>query len=181
MFAELLEDREPAPLAIPVPHKDHEHRIDPYKTLPGAMPDPTPTKRGRGRPRKDDIAAAKRAEDRRRQERYSRYLDALIASQGDTDCALAVVYGLNSVQEAVDRHDELLADVQAGIPSSSINDMLKGRDLDKAARVSILRKHAYSSNPAASLKALDMIQDLDGSGPSESSYEQFVRLAMNDG
>ena len=35
---ELLEVIEAAPLAIPGPHKEHEHRIDPYKSLPGAMP-----------------------------------------------------------------------------------------------------------------------------------------------
>ena len=179
--AELLDLQEAAPLAIPVPHKEHEHRIDPYKTLPGAMPDPQPhAKRKRGRPRKDDVDAMRRADDRHAEiERYHRQLPrrAHLLLQGDTDGALAVVYGI-TVQEAVERHDELLPDVQAGVPTASINEMLKRRDLDKAARVTILRKWAFCNNPAASLKALDMLSELDSGGPSESSYEQFCRLAM---
>ena len=119
----------------------------------------------------------RRADERQKIERYDRYLDALISMQGDTDAALAVVYGV-SVQEAVDRHDELLPDVQAGVPASNINEMLKRRDLDKAARVTILRKWAFCNNPAASLKALDMLADLDEGSPQVGSYEQYVRLAM---
>jgi hypothetical protein len=179
---ELLDLQEAAPLAIPVPHREHEHRVDPYKTLPGAMPDPIPhpAKRKRGRPRKDDVDAMRRAEERRRCERYDRYLDALISLQGDTDAALAVVYGIR-VQEVEARHDELLGDVQAGVPASSISEMLKKRDLDKASRVTILRKWAFCNNPAASLKALDMLADLDEGSPQTGSYEQYCRLAMLEG
>jgi len=170
---------EPAPLAIPVPHKEHEHRIDPYRTLPGAMPDAiVPTgKRKRGRPRKDDAEAMVRAEAKRKLQKYDRYLDALIALQGDTDAALAVVNGI-SPQEAMDRHDELLIDVQAGVPASSMVEMMKRRDLDKAARITLIRKWAYSANPAASLKALDMLSDLEEGTADTGSYEQYVKLAM---
>jgi hypothetical protein len=172
---------EPAPLAIPIPHKEHEHRIDPYRTLPGAIPDAiVPTgKRKRGRPRKDDAEAMVRAEAKRKLQRYDRYLDALIAMQGDTDAALAVVYGI-SPMEAQDRHDDLLVDVQAGVPASSMSEMMKRRDLDKAARVTILRKWVFSANPAASLKALDMLGDLEEGQADAGSYEMYVKLALQE-
>jgi hypothetical protein len=167
---------ETAPLAIPAPRKEHEHRVDPYRSLPGAMPGPDQPKRRPGRPRKDDVEAIARREQQTKLARYDRYIDAVIALSGDQVTALATVFGIE-VGEADQRFEELLADVQNGIPSSTVSEMLQRRDLSKAARLTILRKHAYSNNPAASLKALDMLKDIDGAGPDVGSYESFVRRA----
>lgn len=174
-----LEHVQHLPVPVPATHKERQHRVDAYRPFDGGVPvvqEHVPKRRGRRR--KDELASIEQAEAKRRSERYDRFLDALIALGGDTDSALAIVYGI-SVQEATERHDELHADVLAGVPTSSISEMLERRDLSQAARLTLLRRHAFSPNPAASLKALDMLAELDsGRGQDAGTYEQYVRLAM---
>jgi hypothetical protein len=177
---DLLEIPTPAPLAIPSPRREHEYHIDPYKALPGAIPQQDePKKRKRGRPRKDDALAEATRESRDRLERYERYLDALQAAGGDIDLALSIVYRLPNVQEAATRRAELLADVQSGIPGSSTSEILQRQDMSIIARATVIRKWMYSANPAASLKAVDMANELDGKGPDVGSYEVFVRRVLD--
>jgi hypothetical protein len=174
VVGELVEE---APLAIPAApqHREHEHRVDPYKSLPGAMPDASsPPKR---KARAHDEGANYLAEQREKVERYDHYLDNLSTYHGDIDQALAVVYGVG-VDQAGDRRAELLADVQSGIGSSSLGEIITRRDLSHTALVTLLRKWAYCGNPAASLKAIDMLRDMGEGAPSEGSFEKYARLAL---
>lgn len=176
----IVGELEEAPLAIPaaLPRgREHEHRVDPYRTLAGAMPPPDapPTKPRKGA-RAHDENAAYLADQRQRTERYDRYLDSLSTFQGDVDAALAIVYQID-VQQAQERHGELLADVQQGIGSSSLGEIIGRRDLSHNALVTLLRKWAYCGNPAASLKAIDMLRDMGDGAPSEGSFEKYARLA----
>lgn len=168
---------EEAPLAIPSApaHREHERHIDPYKTLPGAVPEQQAAPKRKAR--QHDENANYLADQRGRLERYDRYLDNLVDFHGDIDKALSIVYQVG-VDEATERHDELLTDVQTGIGSSSISEIIKRRDVSRGALLSLLRKWAYCGNPAASLKAIDMLRDLGDDGPSESSFEQYARLAL---
>lgn len=175
LIPEIIEE---APLAIPgaPSHREHERHIDPYKTLPGAVPEQQAVPK-RQAPRAHDENANYLADQRQRLERYDRYLDSLVDFHGDIDKALSIVYRV-SVEQATERHDELLTDVQTGIGSSSISEIIKRRDVSRGALLSLLRKWAYCGNPAASLKAIDMLRDLGDDGPSESSFEQYARLAL---
>lgn len=163
------------PTLIGTSRKEHEHRVDPYKSLPGGMPEPEPVPPGK-KARKEELEAQQRAAGRARLTRYDRFLDNLADYHGDEVHALATVYQV-SIEEAMDRRDELLLDVQTGVPTSSIAEDLKRRNIHRAAQVRILAKWMYSANPAASLKALDMAREMEGSGPDMGSFEQYARIA----
>lgn len=162
-------------LPVPQPHRGpHEHRIDPYRTLPGPVPPQDKPKR-RGRRKSADIQAEARAHARWRMERYDRYLDALCEYHGDTVKALSIVYQID-IHEAERRRTELLADVQTGLATASFAEQLVRLDMDKNARLAMLRKHMFAPNPAQSLKALDMIEEMDTNAPDIGSYEHYVRM-----
>lgn len=166
----------------------HAHDLDPYAPPPGAVPGRSkelattaavPIKR---KMTKEDIAA--RDEARRvmkmRAARYERYLDALVEFGGDQEQALADVYGLPR-EEVRLRRVELHADVKSGIGSSELSEVLERNDLALASRVAVLRKHAFSANPAASLKALDMVSEMEGTRGDVGSFESYLRLAKEQG
>lgn len=173
VVGELVEEQ---PLAIPAARREHEHRVDPYKTLAGAMPNPdAPSKPKKARAHDENAAIL--AEQRDRTFRYDAYLDNLGTFHGDIDQALAIVYQV-SIEQASERRAELLADVQLGIGSSSLGEIISRRDLNHSALITLLRKWAYCGNPAASLKAIDMLRDMGEGAPSEGSFEKYARLAL---
>ena len=162
------------------PSRSHAHDVDPYESPAGAVPirlrseTTEPIKR---KMTKEDIAARdlSRKEAKMRAARYDRYLDAMIEFGGDREQAIADVYGL-PVEEARLRMTDLHADVVAGIGTSSLADVLERNDLAMAARGALLRRHAYSANPAASLKAIDMVTNLEGErGIVTGTFEDFLR------
>lgn len=175
----------PAPRVMPShPHK-HEHKLDPYEAPPGAVPATTitpsksqttegPIKRKLTKEDEQKRELA-RADRRMRGTRYTRYLDELARIGGNQTMALATVYGI-SIEEAQERRLELQADVRTGIGNTDVGEILQQNDLDMTARANILRKHAYSDNPAASLKAIDLANDLEGDRGETGSFEQFLRL-----
>lgn len=163
-------------LPPPRPHKRGAHDVDPYESPPGAVvvhhePITRPLTKADEKAR--DVA---KSEVKARSERYARYLDALTEHGGDQELALADVYGL-SPEEVRPRRLELQADVRSGIGGTELAEVLERNDLSLLARVNVLRKHAYSTNPAASLKALDMIGELEGERSEVGSFESFLRLA----
>lgn len=169
-------------LPMPVPAgtgRPHEHRVDPYRTLPGAVPAPEepPKKRGK-RPTKDELAEQQREHGRMRLARYDRFLDALAVNGGDEIDALAKVYGVTP-QEADARRDELIADVQAGVPTSSIGEDMRRRHLSDAAIARVLAKWVYSDNPAASLNAIKQVREVAEAAPNTGSFEQYARIATS--
>lgn len=176
----------PAPRVTPShPHKEREH--DPYEVLPGAVPD-VEGKASKlsttfnGPPKRDLTPEEKktrelaRSDAKLRRARYARYIDLMMALGGNRTMALAQVYGV-SIEEAQERSFELHADVLTGIADSDLGTVLEANDLGLAARARVLSKHLYSKNPAASLKAADMIKDIEGDRGDVGSFESFLRVA----
>lgn len=152
-------------------HVHHGDLIDPLTPLPGGVrlkpvADQRPPKRKPG-----EAAAARRV--------YDEYLRALVRHKGDEVNALSEVLAL-PITEVEDRRLELHEQIleQAGT-GRSLHNLLKESDLGKEARIRILRGHAYSDNPAASLKALQLVDELDQTRIADvNSYESYVRDLM---
>jgi hypothetical protein len=165
------------PMPVPVGTRHpHEHRVDPYRTLAGTVPaaeEKTPTKKG-----KKEDEEQRRLHGRMRQARYDHFLDFLAENKGDEVGALVEVYGV-SREDAVARRADLIADVQAGVPTSSLGDDLRRRHLGDAAVARILARWAYSDNPAASLNAIKQAREIGDGGPDLGSFEQYVRIATS--
>jgi hypothetical protein len=177
-------------LALPPARHKHEHEVDPYQAPAGAVPTITvkPEKlrrsdkaldRAMTGDEKRSRALAQR-EAKELGERYDTYIDHLGKCAGDQTEALALTFGL-SVEEAYLRRFELHADVCRGMGSSSLGNLLEKHDLGLAARVARYRAHVFSPNPAASLKALQEINEMEGSRSDQGSFESFVRLAKAQG
>lgn len=173
---ELSDQLLPMPVLLGTRRQEHEHRVDPYKSLPGAMPEaPKAPKRG-AKARKEELEEQARVHSRARLARYDRFLDNLADFNGDEVQALAIVYGI-SLEEVEARRAELLIDVQAGVPTSSIGEDLKRRHMGQSAIARVLAKWLYSGIPGASLKAAQMALEISGEGPDIGSFEQYARIA----
>jgi hypothetical protein len=167
-------------LMLPPPktsHK-HEHREDPYESPPGAVPHVVSSA-----PLKRKLTAAEkkqqselRAEHKMLATRHAAYLDALGENGGDRVKALSHVLGI-SEDDVRPQLLDLLAEVRRGLAVSPLGELLERNGLDLAARVNILRGHAYSDNPAASLKAVDLVQEMQGQTSDTGSFENYLRLA----
>lgn len=118
------------------------------------------------------------ADPKHLRERYNQYTRALVESNGNPVPALAIVFQISeheALQRQVALHDELTASMQ-GMTTAQI---FKANDLDKNARIMLLREKVFSGIPAVSLKALDMINDLDStSSSSDDSWENMVAMAL---
>jgi hypothetical protein len=166
------------------PH-EHERKIDPYLALEGgvAVQEAAPAKPKKARkPIKqqitDDLAAAQtHAKERGR--RYDLYLDALLEFAGDRVSALAAVFKLDA-DEVIARYDELIEEVQIGVPHSSVSEMLERMDVSQATRVKVLRKWMLSNNPAAALKSVEMIGEIDDKPRSGNLYERYIRVVLDE-
>lgn len=170
-------------LALQSPRPSHggkEHKADPYESLPGAVKSVVTTSVVpiNRKMNKRDLALRDEArlEQKMLAERYDHYLDALAEQGGDQIQALSQVFGL-SVADVRIRRQELQAEVRRGVGTSSVADTLEKFDLGLVARARVLRSHVYSENPAASLKALDMIQELAGDNQDSGTFESFLRIA----
>lgn len=184
--ADQMLDNEPL-LALPPPrvvtggHKT-EHTIDPYQAPPGAVPGKVSNLRETKSPKKKataaDLAAREQARElsRLRGNRYKQYNDLLLDYEGDQCKALATVFGV-SLEEARDRFYELHAEVRTGIGSTDIGEVLAQHGLDMSARARNLQRWMYSENPAASLKATDMANEMEGGSGEIGSFEFFLRTA----
>lgn len=183
----------PEMMMLPPPRvggKKHEHRetkIDPYVPPPGTFVPPLQT---RLKTRKDgtisvkpvklsaaQIAAKEAAEHdiSMRIGRHKRYLDALAEFGGSQEQALAEVYGL-SVDETRMRRAELQRDVNSGMGTISQEEILRGNDLSFEARAKVLRSHMYSSVPAASLKAIEILGNIEGNRSDLGDFETYLRI-----
>ena len=156
-------------------HK-HEREHDLYETPPGAVPhviSQEPLKRKLTAAEKTQQKAI-RAEHKMLATRHAAYLDALAEHGGDRVKALSEVMGIP--EDAVrPQLLDLLAEVRRGLAVSPLGELLERNGLDLAARVNILRGHAYSDNPAASLKAVDLVNDMQGQTADSGSFESFLR------
>jgi hypothetical protein len=165
----------------PAKHHKHEHEADPYESLPGAVPSmQTTTQPLKREPTKGDVAQRKlrQAEQRALALRTNRYLEARADNMGDIDQALSQVFGV-SIEEARERRDELHTEAMRGIGATPLGELLEQNDLSLMARVKLYARHAYSPVPAASLKALQEIGEMEGERQDQGSFESFLRLAKN--
>lgn len=164
------------PLMLPAPRPSRHTPEDPYESLPGAVPTSVTTEPIKREMTGTDIKLRKQAQldAKVRGARYDRYLDAMTEHDGDQEKALADVYNLPVEQVRLQRA-ELHADVRLGMASSSLGEALEQNDLALAARVTLLRKHAYSPHPGASLKAIDMANAMEGGTSDLGSFESFLR------
>lgn len=156
----------------------HEHREDPYESPAGAVPQVIrvePLRRKLTEAEKQQQVAT-RKEHKMLATRHARYLDALIEFKGDREQALGDVFGLTP-DEVRPQLLDLLAEVRRGLAVSPLGTLLEQQGLDLQGRVNVLARHAYSDNPAASLKSIDMINELAGQGANEGSFEAYLRLA----
>lgn len=167
-------------LMLPAPRPSHkrEHEHDLYESPPGAVPHVTaqaPVKRKLTGPEKEQQLAT-RKEHRMLAARHARYLDLLIETQNNKALALAKIFGISEAEVEPQLLD-LLAEVRRGLAVSPLGELLELHGIGVAGRVNLLAKHAYSDNPAASLKAIDMISEAAGQTANEGSYESFLRTA----
>jgi len=170
-----------AVLALPAPRVSHRHAHaeDPYESPPGAVVVVSSSVPKRPQTPLDATRrTVARKDQQMRGNRYERYLLLMQEYEGDQVKALAEVYGLEPGEVRL-RLRELHADVKSGIGSSSLSSILEAQDLSMTARASLLRKHAYSENPAASLKAIQMVGEFEGARSDTGSFEEYLRLARS--
>ena len=149
--------------------------LDAIQPLPGPTAKSAPKYVKEQRKGKRKAAITERSEGRTK---YDRYVRALVASGGEPIAALADAYGITE-EEASENAVALHADLIKLGGGESLAEVLKRYDLSREARLAVLRGHLYSPNPAASLKAVDILNDLDvGSGRVGGTFEDFVRLAL---
>jgi hypothetical protein len=171
-------------LALPVlprvAHR-HEHEVDPYLSPPGAVALKSVTHE----PIKRQLSALEKrqrkeaqVEQRMRTARCNRYFDALADNNGNEEQALALVYQL-PIEEVRANFTFLKDDVRSNTGASTLTQVLERNELALAARVRRLRAWVYSENPAASLKALDMVGELEGTRGDVGSFEDYLRIAKS--
>jgi hypothetical protein len=173
-------------LAYPEGLEEGTHYYDPLTPLVGPISDVTPQsvlrkKKSKRNPKSNlgPLTDAQVAESRARRVRYDTYINELVQTGGDTVAALARTYGVfqDEVRENLAAYK---TDVATGMASCSVSDLLEEAGLGKAARVGILRKHAYNADPKVSLVATKLAMDLDGDKHDRgTSYETYLRLVLN--
>ena len=144
----------------------HQQLIDPHAPLPGAIKivsDQRPPRRGRG------VAESDRA-------KYALYLEELVRTGGDVASALATALNI-PLEEAHEKRAELHAEMLEKGMGRSVSKVLRESDLNAEGRIAVLRSLVYSGVPAAQLRAIDLLSEMDqGRGEDENaSYEAFVR------
>lgn len=171
-------------MALAVPQPETRHAGDPYEPAIGAVPHDLKTST---RPLKRKLTPAEEAnrtqlenDHKARIELYHAYLDELPACGGDKIKAIARAFRITDTQ-AMERLDELMAIVAMGRGASPVTKLLERADLDISARIAMLRKHVYSDVPAASLKALDMVEQITGAKANRGSFEDYLLLVKDQG
>lgn len=170
-------------LPVPQPHKQREHWEDPLTPMVGANPheEVKPKRRKKNVQGEEIISPEVTRERKRLGQRYDRYLDCVIKYNGDRCAALCEIFDLE-IDEAMERQDELHELVLQGVGNSSVADLLKKQDLGKATRIALLKRHAYSPVPAASLKAIDMLSEMDSDNHDQAGrYESYLAIALGEG
>lgn len=156
-----------------------EHYYDPLQPLAGPMQNVTDQKTKRNpKSKATAITAEQAAETKRRRRNYELFIAYLIKNGGDEIGALASTYGITA-QEVFANLEDYRADISAGQSNLSVSDMLESAGIGKAARVGVLRKHVYDSDPKVSLVALKLTMDLDGDKHDRgTSYETYLRMVL---
>lgn len=161
------QEHQESAVGFDAPH--HQVLIDPLAPMSGAIKMVSDQRAPKRKP--GQAKAAK--------EVYQLFLRNLVALNGNEVQALSATLGLNQSDvenRAQELKDSIIANATTG---RSLQDILKVYNINKEARIAILASHAFSSVPAASLKAIDMLNDLDaGRVADEASYESYVRRIL---
>lgn len=146
-----------------------QHLIDPLAPMPGGVIKLV----------KDQRTKVPRSEKAASQQVYRDYLANLVRYAGDGPQALSTTLGI-SLARAQSEFAELHNNLLKNVTPRSISEVLKEIDLHKEARLAILKQHAYGSVPAASLKAIDMLNDMDSvRSQDDTSYEAYIRAVQD--
>lgn len=145
--------------------------LDPQSALPGAMKRVGPK-----------LAATEReqakSDPKHLRQRFSLYCKQLTLHMGDPVPALAMVFEI-SLDEAQERQAELHHEIMRAVNNMSQKELFEMNGISKSHRTMVLKDMMYSDMPAARLKAVDMLNDMDGSGKSSGeTWESWVALAM---
>lgn len=170
------------PMSLAIATPSHRHDQDPFQLAAGAVPRETkvePLKRKLSK--KEEAERTRLAQQHEAAvELYEMWIETLARKHGDKDEALAEIFNL-PVEQIPARRKELLGLVRIGRAQSPVAHLLEKADLDQASRIALLRKQAYSDNPAASLKALDMVEQIVGSKGERGSFEDFLAIIKGRG
>ena len=158
--------------------EQREHYYDPLQPLVGPVENVTPGVKKAKKSKPTAITEEQAAETKRRRRNYDRYIRALIATAGDEVKALSIVYGIESDEVLADL-DAYRADVLTGASTLTVGDLAEQFGAGKAARIMMLRKHMYDSDPKVSLVSVKLLSDLDGDKHDRgTSYETYLRMVM---
>jgi hypothetical protein len=106
------------------------------------------------------------------------YARNLVATGGDVIKSLAITFAI-SEDEASDRFMELHQQARGASRSNlSIGDMLERHDLTTEVRLAKLREAVFHPDPRVSLKAVEMVGELDATSKSKrigTTWESFVQ------
>jgi hypothetical protein len=154
-------------LAIPGAHGRHDAR-DPREPLPTGVANHDDV------PRLQTVEAS---DARLSKDLATVYARNLIAFDGDVIRALAATFGV-SEDEATARMRELHERARgASRATTSIGEMFERHDVTSEVRIAKLREMMFSPQPAAALKAIDVLNDLDATQKAKrigTTWETFV-------
>lgn len=146
--------------------------IDPTTPLPGAM------RRVGGNAPVDESTLAQKKEQKELIKRFKVYSKTLSLNGGNQVNALCAAYGItehDAEEHQIKLHDELMKAAR-GLTTSEV---MKMNDVDKNARIMLLKSHMYSSEPGPSLKAIDLLHQIDSaSRGADESWETWVTSAL---
>lgn len=145
--------------------------IDPQAPLPGAM------KRVGPRP-EPSAKEIKEADPKHLREKFDLYCRLLAEHYGEPVPALAAVFGI-SLEEAAERQAELHNEITRATSAMTQRDLFSMLNISKEHRTARLKTMMYCDNPAVSLKAMDMLNDMDGNAKSSGdTWEEWIALAI---
>jgi hypothetical protein len=175
-----------AELSYPEGVERREHYYELYPPLVGPVGNVTPIKAASGKKKKPKAPAgpitdAVMEETKARKERYDTFIDYMIEYRGNRVQALAATYGVPE-SLMLTEFRKYMTDVQLGMTTSSVSNLLEDAGIGKAARIALLANHAYSEDPKVSLVATKLATDLDGDKHDRgTTYEQYVRMIKGRG
>jgi hypothetical protein len=183
MTGEVLSELAPeATLEIDYPKGLSEGRYyDPLAPLAGPIENitPQPEEKRAKRSKMTALTSEQVEAAKIRATRYDMFIEKLVRNFGNEVDALAYAFGVeNTVIEA--DIESYRAELGVGFSSNlSIADLMEKAFLGKLARVQLLRRHAYDSDPKVSLVALKLAMDLDGDKHDRgTTYESYLRLVL---
>jgi hypothetical protein len=151
--------------------RNRQTLLDPQAALPGAMkrvgPKPVQTEKQQNR-----------ADPKHLRQRFALYCKELAAKMGDPVPSLAVAFDI-TIEEARERQVELHTEITRAVNVMSTKELFDMNGISKQHRIMRLREMMYSDHPAVILKAMDMLNDYDGSNKSSGeTWEEWAAMAM---